>query len=66
MLTKGILFGINILTLGGFIVVRLNLTLQRTAAAGRQDPGPETRSGHGNPLVPPRPHGVKSVILIRE
>jgi len=34
MLTKDIFFGINILTLGGLIVVRLSLTLQRDWAAG--------------------------------
>ena len=35
MLTKDILFGMNILTLAGFIVMGLSLTLQRMAAAGR-------------------------------
>ena len=35
MLTKEILFGMNILTLAGFIVMGLSLTLQRMAAAGR-------------------------------
>jgi hypothetical protein len=35
MLTKGILFGLNILTLAGFLVMGLSLTLQRMAAAGR-------------------------------
>jgi uncharacterized RDD family membrane protein YckC len=35
MLTKDILFGMNILTLAGFAVMGLSLTLQRMAAAGR-------------------------------
>jgi hypothetical protein len=35
MLTKHILFGMNILTLAGFIVMGLSLTLQRNAAARR-------------------------------
>lgn len=35
MLTKDILFGMNILTLAGFLVMGLSLTLQRMAAAGR-------------------------------
>jgi hypothetical protein len=35
MFTKDILFGMNILTLAGFIVMGLSLTLQRMAAAGR-------------------------------
>jgi hypothetical protein len=35
MLTKDILFGMSILTLGGFLVMGLSLTLQRMAAAGR-------------------------------
>jgi hypothetical protein len=35
MLSKDILFGMNILTLAGFIVMGLSLTLQRMAAASR-------------------------------
>ena len=35
MFTKDILFGMNILTLAGFVVMGLSLTLQRLAAAGR-------------------------------
>jgi hypothetical protein len=35
MLTKDILFGLNILTLAGFLVMGLSLTLQRMATAGR-------------------------------
>jgi uncharacterized RDD family membrane protein YckC len=35
MFTKDILFGMNILTLAGFIVMGLSLTLHRMAAAGR-------------------------------
>ena len=35
MLTKDILFGMNILTLAGFIIMGLSLTLQRIAAASR-------------------------------
>jgi hypothetical protein len=35
MLTKDILFGMNILTLAGFIIMGLSLTLQRMAAASR-------------------------------
>ena len=35
MLTKDILFGMNILALAGFSVMGLSLTLQRMAAAGR-------------------------------
>ena len=35
MLTKDILFGMNMLTLAGFIVMGLSLTLQRMAAASR-------------------------------
>jgi hypothetical protein len=35
MLTKDILFGMNIVTLAGFIVMGLSLTLQRMASAGR-------------------------------
>jgi hypothetical protein len=35
MLTQDILFGMNILTLAGFVVVGLSLTLHRMAAAGR-------------------------------
>ena len=35
ILTKDILFGMNILTLAGFIIMGLSLTLQRIAAASR-------------------------------
>jgi hypothetical protein len=35
MFTKDILFGMNILTLAGFVVMGLSLTLDRMAAAGR-------------------------------
>ena len=35
MFTKDILFGMNLLTLAGFIVMGLSLTLQRMAVAGR-------------------------------
>jgi hypothetical protein len=35
MFTKDILFGMNILTLAGFVVMGLSLTLHRMAAAGR-------------------------------
>src|ERR1700730_2174399 len=35
MFTKNILFGMNILTLTGFVVMGLSLTLHRRAAAGR-------------------------------
>jgi hypothetical protein len=35
MFTRDILFGMNILTLAGFIVMGLSLTLQHMAAAGR-------------------------------
>jgi uncharacterized RDD family membrane protein YckC len=35
MFTRDILFGMNILTLAGFIVMGLSLTLQRMAAARR-------------------------------
>jgi hypothetical protein len=35
VLTKDILFGMNVLTLAGFIVMGLSLTLQRMAAASR-------------------------------
>jgi hypothetical protein len=35
MFTKDILFGMNILTLTGFVVMGLSLTLHRRAAAGR-------------------------------
>jgi uncharacterized RDD family membrane protein YckC len=35
MLTKDILFGMNIMTLAGFIVMGLSLTLHRMAVAGR-------------------------------
>ena len=35
MLTQDILFGLNILTLAGFVVMGLGLTLRRMAAAGR-------------------------------
>ena len=35
MFTKDILFGMNILTLAGFVVMGLSLTLHRGAAAGR-------------------------------
>jgi hypothetical protein len=35
MLTKDMLFGMNLLTLAGFIVMGLSLTLQRMAIAGR-------------------------------
>ena len=35
MLTKDILFGMNILTLAGFVVMGLTLTLNRTGQAGK-------------------------------
>ena len=35
MLTKDILFGMNILTLAGFIVMGLTLTLNRMGQAGK-------------------------------
>jgi hypothetical protein len=35
MLTKDILFGMNILTLAGFVVMGITLTLNRTGQAGR-------------------------------
>ena len=35
MFTKDILFGMNILTLAGFVVMGLSLTLHRMEAAGR-------------------------------
>jgi hypothetical protein len=35
MLTKDILFGMNILTLAGFIIMGLTLTLNRMGRAGR-------------------------------
>jgi hypothetical protein len=35
MLTKDILFGMNILTLAGFVVMGVTLTLNRTGQAGR-------------------------------
>ena len=35
MLTKDILFGMNILTLAGFVVVGITLTLNRMGQAGR-------------------------------
>ena len=35
MLTQDILFGMNIVTLAGFVVMGLSLTLPRMAAAGR-------------------------------
>jgi hypothetical protein len=35
MFTKDILFGMNILTLAGFVVMGLSLTLHRIAAASR-------------------------------
>ena len=35
MLTKGILFGMNILTLAGFVVMGLTLTLNRMGQAGK-------------------------------
>ena len=35
MLTKDILFGMNILTLAGFVVMGLTLTLNRMGQAGR-------------------------------
>jgi hypothetical protein len=35
MLTQDILFGMNIVTLAGFIVMGLSLTLHRMEAAGR-------------------------------
>ena len=35
MFTKDILFGMNFLTLAGFIVMGLSLTLHRMEAAGR-------------------------------
>ena len=34
MFTKGILFGINVLTLAGFLVMGLSLTLHRTGNVG--------------------------------
>ena len=34
MLTKEILFGMNLLSLAGFLVMRLSLTLHRTGNAG--------------------------------
>ena len=34
MLTKDILFGMNVLTLAGFLVMGLSLTLHRTGNAG--------------------------------
>jgi hypothetical protein len=34
MFTKDILFGMNILTLAGFVAMGLSLTLRRMAAAG--------------------------------
>ena len=36
MLTRDILFGMNLLTLAGFAVMGLSLTLRRMAAAGGQ------------------------------
>jgi len=35
MLTKDILFGMNILTLGGFVVMGITLTLNRMGQAGK-------------------------------
>jgi hypothetical protein len=35
MLTQDILFGMNILTLAGFVVMGLTLTLNRTGQAGK-------------------------------
>ena len=35
MFTKDILFGMNILTVAGFVVMGLSLTLHRMAAVGR-------------------------------
>jgi hypothetical protein len=35
MLTKDILFGMNILTLAGFVVMGLTLTLNRTGQTGK-------------------------------
>jgi hypothetical protein len=35
MLTKDILFGMNILTLAGFVMMGITLTLNRTGQAGR-------------------------------
>jgi hypothetical protein len=35
MLTQDILFGMNILTVAGFVVMGLSLTLHRMAAVGR-------------------------------
>jgi hypothetical protein len=35
MLTKDILFGMNILTLAGFVVMGITLTLNRTGRAGK-------------------------------
>jgi hypothetical protein len=35
MLTQDILFGMNLLTLAGFVIMGLSLTLRRMAAAGR-------------------------------
>ena len=35
MLTKDILFGMNFLTLAGFVVMGITLTLNRTGQAGR-------------------------------
>jgi hypothetical protein len=34
MLTQDLLFGMNVLTLAGFVVMGLSLTLRRIAAAG--------------------------------
>ena len=35
MLTRDILFGMNLLTLAGFVVMGLTLTLNRTGQAGK-------------------------------
>jgi hypothetical protein len=35
MLTKDILFGMNILTLAGFVVMRITLTLNRIGQTGK-------------------------------
>ena len=35
MLTKDILFGMNILTLAGFVIMGITLTLNRTGQTGR-------------------------------
>ena len=35
MLTKDILFGMNVLTLAGFVVMGITLTLNRTGQAGK-------------------------------